>query len=65
MPTDRSSLCQRRVPGSARHAQPTRQACQRRGINKLKRNRAVATRYDKLAVRYEATVHVAAINDWL
>ena len=30
-----------------------------------KRNRAVATRYDKLAVRYEATVHVAAINEWL
>lgn len=35
------------------------------GIARLKRNRAVATRYDKLAVRYEATVHVAAINEWL
>jgi hypothetical protein len=31
----------------------------------LKRNRAVATRYDKLAVRYEATVCIAAINEWL
>jgi hypothetical protein len=25
----------------------------------------VATRYDKLSVRYQATVLVAAINEWL
>ncbi|MFI2312444.1 transposase [Streptomyces sp. CB00072] len=35
------------------------------GINRLERNRAVATRCDKLAGRYEATVLVAAINEWL
>jgi transposase len=34
------------------------------GISWLKRNRVAAARYDKLAVRYEATVHIAAISEW-
>jgi transposase len=35
------------------------------GINLHKQHRGFATRYDKLAVRYEATVHITNINIWL
>lgn len=35
------------------------------GINILKHHRGFATRYDKLAVRYAATVRVATIDHWL
>lgn len=34
-------------------------------FNRLKRWRAVATRFDKLQLRYETTVTVAALDDWL
>lgn len=35
------------------------------GFNHLKHHRGFATRYDKLVVRYAATVHVASIDHWL
>jgi transposase len=34
------------------------------GINQLKQHRAMATRYEQLAVRYKATITIAAINRW-
>ena len=36
-----------------------------RGINQLKQRRAVATRFDKLAVRYQASIHIAVIKGLL
>jgi len=45
-------------PGHGRRSSPPGK------IDRLKRDRAVATRYDKLAVRYEAILHIAVINDW-
>ena len=34
-------------------------------MNRRKQYRAVATRYDKLAVRYQATITIADIFIWL
>lgn len=36
-----------------------------RGFSRLKHNRGLATRYDKLAVRYRTTTRIAAIDHWL
>lgn len=52
-----------RPPAFDREAYKRRNIVERT-IGRLKRFRGVATRYDKLAVRYEATIHVAIILDW-
>jgi hypothetical protein len=49
---------QARLP---RHHRPTTE----RSINRLKQNRAVATRYDKRDYVFRGTVDVAAIGIWL
>jgi transposase len=51
-------------PRSTPPSTPTRHAVEY-GINALTHKRGIATRYDKLAVRYAAMISVANIDRWL
>ena len=51
--------------GLTRPPAGTRPYRRQRDRQRASAHRPVATRYNKLAVRCEATVHIAAINEWL
>ena len=72
IPVTADQAAHRRARGSRGGRPPTFDAVMHknrntveRGFSLLQHHQALATRYDKLAVRYQATIHVTSINHWL